>query len=186
MNPADYFPQALSYNDFLAQHGHDGDQRRWQQVYDQSTLSDEQLQLLGTFVRQINVLVFAGAWCGDCVVQCPIFQRFADATPTIQLRFIDRDTFPELKENLTICGGARVPQVLFFNEDMQYVGHYGDRTISKYRAMAETITGAACSIGMVTPGDSVHEQVIQDWLSEFERIQLICRTSPRLREKHGD
>ena len=85
MNPADYFPHALSYNDFLAQHGEDGDQRRWQQVYDQSVLSDEQLQLLGSFVRQINVLVFAGAWCGDCVVQFPIFQRFADATPTIQL-----------------------------------------------------------------------------------------------------
>ena len=48
MNPADYFPHALSYNDFLAQHGEDGDQRRWQQVYDQSVLSDEQLQLLGS------------------------------------------------------------------------------------------------------------------------------------------
>jgi len=186
MNPADYFKYGLSYQQFLEQHGHDGDRKRWNQIYEQSNLSESQIQVLAKFIRQINVLVFAGAWCGDCVVQCPIFQRFSDAADCINLKFIDRDTFPELKESLTICGGARVPQILFFNEDMQYVGHYGDRTISKYRAMAETITGAACSIGMVTHGDNVHEQVIQDWLQEFERIQLICRTSPRLRDKHGD
>jgi thiol-disulfide isomerase/thioredoxin len=186
MNPADYFSHALSYQEFLDQHGNDGDRRKWQQVYEQTTLKQEQTALLNGFTRELNILVFAGAWCGDCVVQCPIFQRFADTTSTLNIRFVDRDTFPELKQELTICGGARVPQLLFFNEDMQYVGHYGDRTISKYRAMAETITGAACSIGMVTPGDSVHEQVIQDWLNEFERVQLICRTSPRLREKHND
>ena len=186
MNPAQFFDQALTYAQFLEQHGQDTDRHRWQQIYDMSLLNEAQSQLLGNFVRQINVMVLAGAWCGDCVVQCPIFQRFADATDRITLRFIDRDTFPELKEQLTICGGARVPQVLFFNEDMQYVGHYGDRTVSKYRDMTETITGASCSTGMVTPGDNVHERVIQDWLQEFERIQLICRTSPRLREKHGD
>lgn len=186
MNPADFFPHGLTYSEFLEQHGHEGDQRRWKQVHEQSELTDDQNNLLASFVRELNVLVFAGAWCGDCVVQCPILQRFAEAAACIHLRFIDRDKFPELKEHLTICGGARVPQVLFFNEDMQYVGHYGDRTISKYRAMAKTISGAACSSGMVTPGDNVHKQVIQDWLQEFERIQLICRTSPRLREKHGD
>lgn len=186
MNPAQYFEQGLTYNNFLDQHGNAGDRNRWQQVYDRSLLNSMQRQLLGSFVRQINVMVFAGAWCGDCVVQCPIFLRFAEATDCINLKFIDRDSFPELKENLTICGGARVPQVLFFNEDMQYVGHYGDRTITKYRTMAETITGAACSTGIVTSGNDLHAQVIHDWLQEFERIQLICRTSPRLREKHGD
>ena len=186
MNTADFFPHGLTYSQFLEEHGHDGDQRRWKQVYEQSELTNDQSALLSSFVRELNVLVISGAWSWDCVVQCPILQRFAETAECINLRFIDRDKFPELKENLTICGGARVPQVLFFNEDMQYVGHYGDRTISKYRAMAETISGAACSSGMVTPGDNVHQQVIQDWLQEFERVQLICRTSPRLREKHGD
>lgn len=186
MNPADYFGDALTYHEFLQEHGNEGDRNRWQQVYDQSFLHQDELDTLASFVRQINVLVFAGAWCGDCVVQCPIFQRFAEAAPVLKPGFIDRDTFPELKQHLTICGGARVPQVLFFNEDMQYVGHYGDRTISRYRAMAESITGAACSTGLVTEGDTVHRQVIRDWLREFERIHLICRTSPRLRDKHGD
>jgi hypothetical protein len=28
--------------------------------------------------------------------------------------------------------------------------------------------------------------VTQDWLDEFERVQLLLRLSSRLRQKHGD
>jgi hypothetical protein len=28
--------------------------------------------------------------------------------------------------------------------------------------------------------------VVQDWMNEIERIQLLLRLSPRLRSKHGD
>ena len=35
------------------------------------------------------------------------------------------------------------------------------------------------------PEDPVRE-VLQEMLDEFERVQLLLRTSPRLREKHGD
>ena len=94
MNPADFFPHGLTYSEFLEQHGHEGDQRRWKQVHEQSELTDDQNNLLASFVRELNVLVFAGAWCGDCVVQCPILQRFAEAAACINLRFIDRDKFP--------------------------------------------------------------------------------------------
>ncbi len=37
------------------------------------------------------VLVLAGAWCGDCINQCPIHEHFAAVAPVIQLRYLDRD-----------------------------------------------------------------------------------------------
>ena len=79
-----------------------------------------------------------------------------------------------------------MPQVLFLSEDDHPVGRYGDRTLSKYRDMAATRDGAVCPSGIVGPGDDLLSAVVHDWLNEFERIQLILRTSGRLREKHGD
>jgi hypothetical protein len=38
----------------------------------------------------MNILCLAGAWCGDCVNACPIFQRIAEACPLITLRFVNR------------------------------------------------------------------------------------------------
>ena len=182
---ADYYQQGFSYSDFLKAYGSDGDQDRWRQVYDQTTLSSEQRSLLGSFVREMHVLCLAGAWCGDCVEQCPIFGVFESVASVINVRYVDRDAYAELKETLTICGGARVPQVVFFSEDMQQVGRYGDRTLAKYRQMAASLGGAACSTGVLGANNG-HAEVVQDWLNEFERIQLILRTSPRLRTKHSD
>ncbi len=186
MDFADAFEQALSYNAFLDRYASAQDRRRWDEVYERVRLSDAQRELLAGFVREMKVLVLAGAWCGDCVEQCPIFARFAEATGKIQLRFCDRDDSGELADALTLCGGHRVPVVVFLSEDGYECGRYGDRTLSKYRRMAGEVMGAACPSGIVSDDDSLLEAVTQEWLNEFERIQWMLRTSTRLRQRHGD
>jgi hypothetical protein len=185
MNYAAWFAQGLSYADFLARHATPDQQQRWGQVHRQVALTADQKALLGTFRRQVNVLCLAGAWCGDCVNQCPIFDHFAAAAPCIQVRFVDREAAPELTAALRICGGARVPVVLFLSEDFQFCGLYGDRTLSKYRQMAAEQLGAPLLAGPQTPVPLLTAE-IAEWLAEFERIHWMLRLSPRLRQKHGD
>lgn len=180
------FSRGLEYKDFLARYGTDEHRRRWNGVYDRVQLTAAQRELLAGFVRQMKVLCLAGAWCGDCVNQCPIFQRFADASPTIDLRYFDRDAHPELRSAVRLCGGDRIPIVVFLSEDNQFLGLYGDRTLAKYRQLAIDQLGPACPSGLVPPQQSLLDATTQEWLNEFERIQLMLRLSSRLRQKHGD
>lgn len=180
------FKQSLDYRTFLDQHGTATHRDRWQAVYEQIVLTPSQQALLQGFVRRMNVLCLAGAWCGDCVSQCPILQRFAEATNTITLRFLDRDQHPDVQNELTINGGHRVPAVVFLSEDFHECGRYGERTISKYRELAQTLTGAACPTGIGSGDKTLLANVTAEWLTEFERIQLMLRLSPRLRQLHGD
>jgi hypothetical protein len=92
----------LPYEEFLAKHGTEGYRVRWASVHAAIKLSDAQRELLAGFQREMKVLCLAGAWCGDCVNQCPIFDHFARATSTIQLRFVDRDVHVDLSEDLKI------------------------------------------------------------------------------------
>lgn len=186
MDYAAHFSQGLTYDAFLAAHANDEQKRRWQAVQAAVKLTEPQRQLLQSFTRQMKVLCLAGAWCGDCVNQCPIFQHFASANEKIELRFLDRDANPSLAESLRICGGARVPVVVFLSEDDQFVASYGDRTLSKYRQVVAELSGAACPSGLVVPDASSLAAVTQDWLNEFERAQWVLRTSGRLRQLHGD
>ncbi len=186
MDYATKLPAGHSYQDFLSKYGTDEHRRRWQALHEQVKLSDGQKALLGSFTREMPVLCLAGAWCGDCVNQCPIFDHFAQASSQIKLRFVDRDADPELTASLNVCGGARVPVVVFLSEDFLEVGRYGDRTLAKYRQMVSGLAGAACPTGLVAPQQSFLDQVVQEWLDEFERAQWILRTSSRLRQKHGD
>lgn len=180
------FESALPYGEFLAKYASPGDRRRWDDFHANVSLSAEQIALLQGFRREMLVLCLAGAWCGDCVNQCPIFDHFARLTPKISLRFLDRDAQPETTKKLSVCGGARVPVVVFMAEDGHQVSWYGDRTLAKYRRMALDQVGPTCSTGLATPADGLQQAVIQEWLDQFERVQLLLRLSARLRQKHGD
>ncbi|MDR5710299.1 MAG: thioredoxin family protein, partial [Armatimonadota bacterium] len=89
------FREALPYHAFLDRYGTEAHRERWQRVYEAVTLTGEQRALLRGFQRDMKLLVLAGTWCGDCVNQCPILQRFAEVTPRIDLRFLDRDEHPD-------------------------------------------------------------------------------------------
>ena len=182
----DKWSAALPYREFLAKHGTAPQQARWQQTLDSLLLKPPQRELLASFRREMNVLCLTGAWCGDCSGQCPIFERFTEAAPVIHIRYLDRDEHDDVQRELQINGGNRVPVLVFFSEDGYEVARFGERTLSKYRAMMWALAGGNGPTGIIEKGDSLQDQVIQDWLNQFERAQWILRLSPRLRQKHGD
>lgn len=186
MDCAAKFEQGLPYDDFLARYATEEHRRRWEAVFEAVELTDGQKQLLRGFQREMKVLVLAGTWCGDCIDQCPIFERFASQNERICIRYLDRDDHADLQQALSLCGGKRVPVLVFLSEDDHLCGWHGDRTLSKYRHMAAEQLGAACPSGLVRPDQSLLGRVTQEWLDEFERIQLMLRTSGRLRKRHGD
>jgi hypothetical protein len=177
---------ALPYTEFLDRHATPTQRPRWDAMHAKITLEADQTTLLSGFVRRMPVLVIAGAWCGDCVNQCSIFDHFAQIATKIDLRFLDRDALPEVSDALAINGTRRVPVALFLNEDFQEVARFGERTLSTYRRLAADQIGPACPTGLVPPSEDATRMVIQEWLNEFERAQLILRLSPRYRERYGD
>lgn len=186
MNWAQTWAEALPYAEFLARHAEPRHQERWQRIYDQIVLTEAQRALLGRFTRSMNVLCIAGAWCGDCVLQGPILQRFQEAAQVIQARFMDRDAHSDVQDAVMLNAGRRVPVIIFLSEDFEECGRYGDRTISMYRKMAQERLGPACPTGIVVSADGYTDAVTSDWLDEVERVQLMLRLSARLRAKHGD
>jgi thiol-disulfide isomerase/thioredoxin len=180
------YESAAPYRDFLAHHATPDQRVRWDACHERIVLSPVQRQTLEGFVRRMPVLVLAGAWCGDCVNQCPIFDHFAAAAPSIHLRFLDRDARPDIAAHLKVCGGQRVPVAAFFSEDFEPVLFYGDRTLSAYRAAAKAQLGESCASGAVPPAADALAAVVSDWLDQFERVHLILRLSARLRKLHGD
>jgi Thioredoxin len=191
MNLFEKFQLGLSYNDFLSRYATDDQKKRWRQVHEQIRLTETQSQLLASFRREMNVLCLAGAWCGDCINQCPAFDHFATAAPVIHLRFLDRDDHADAQCELQINGGNRVPVVVFFSEDGLEGARYGDRTLSKYRQLMGDYAGPSCPTGIPSQSPERERrdslcQVTQEWLNEFERVQWLLCLSPRLRQIHED
>jgi thiol-disulfide isomerase/thioredoxin len=180
------FASGLPYDRYV-QTGTEEQQRRWRQVYDAARLTDVQKLLVSGFVREMKILVFSGIWCGDCVEQCPLVQRIAqENSGKIDLRFVERLKEAELAPELRINGGSRVPVVVFLSEDDEWCATAGDRTINRYRALALRHLGPLCPTGIVAPEKEELDATLGDWLNEVERVQLMLRLTPRLRQKYQD
>jgi hypothetical protein len=183
---SDKFAAALPYDRYVLT-GTEEQQRRWKQVYDVAKLNEAQRQLVGGFVREMNVLIVSGIWCGDCVQQCPLLACIADAKPErVQVRLLDRDQHRDLSSQVRINAGDRVPVAIFMAEDFEFCGAFGDRTLNRYRALAQTQLSESCRTAISLPSAAELDGTLADWFNEFERIQLMLRMSPRLRRKHGD
>ena len=176
----------LGYDDYVAT-GTAAQRENWQRIYDQASLTAAQRALLASFSRRMKVLVMSGVWCGDCVQQGPLIARIAEANAgVIDLKWVDRDDVPALRDALAINQGHRVPVAIFMAEDDALVACYGDRTLSRYRAMAAKQLGGACPLPGAPMDGGELACTLQDWLNEFERIHLLLRLSGRLRQMHGD
>jgi len=180
------FDAAAPYSAYVAT-GNEAQQQGWQKIYDQTRLTAPQKTLITGFTRQMKILVSSGVWCGDCVQQIPLLQKIVEASNgKVDLHIVDRDQHADLAEQIQICGGMRVPVAIFMAEDFELVSIFGDRTLTRYRAIAKKQLGAACAIpGAPVPDDEL-AGTLQDWLDEIERVHLLLRLSTRLRQRHAD
>ena len=181
-----------SYNDYVRS-GTDQQFENWKQVYDQcapgsaGALTNDQTKLITGFTRRINIIAVSGIWCGDCVQQGPLVARIAEANPdSIDMRWLDRDEHIDLQERVRINAGNRVPVLIFCAEDYEFVSWYGDRTLSRYRAIAAKQLGAACPMPGAPIDQSEMADTTAEWVEQFERVHLLLRLSGRLRQIHGD
>ena len=135
--------------------------------------------------RELNILIYAGTWCGDCSRQVPMLKKMADAAgDRVKLRLIDREFSKDLQDELRIVGGLRVPIVVFLTEDFWEVGRFGERLLHVYRSKAAREIGRGSDTDALSTSALAVE--ISDWLDIFERMLLMVRLSPPLRKRHND
>jgi hypothetical protein len=189
------FDHALPYDRFLDTYANADDKKRWADVSATVQLSTDQKNLLAGFRRKMPVICLAGVWCGDCVSACSILHAIARESQMIDFRFIhrDRNFLPQatdlgtrLANELSICGGPRVPVVVFLSEDFCECERFGERTLATYRQKISARQGASCSTGLMAHPDNLVKANTAEWLTHFERIQLMLQLSPRLMKLNGE
>lgn len=182
----EHFDRAQDYETYLSQSEPDK-AAKWRDMEAKlPPLSQDVAQRLAPIKRRVNVLVYSGVWCGDCVRQGPMIRRIAEACHDAQVRIIDRDASEPLKDELRVLGAMRVPVVVFLTEEFMEIGRFGDRLLTVYRAKAQRELGAVCDTGLIAPPEDQLVAEQNEWVDIFERMLLMARLAPGLRQKYGD
>jgi hypothetical protein len=59
-------------------------------------------------------------------------------------------------------------------------------TVNQVIEKGRQLVGAVCNSGLIAPSQEEIEDEVVEWTDVFERMQLILRLSPLLRERYQD
>jgi len=148
-------------------------------------LTDEQKARLRGYNRTIRILMEGALWCLDCARVAPYLKEIVEAIgEKAELRLIDRDVSPELRDELKIMGAPRIPRVIVLSEDCFEVDRLGDRSLSVYRSRMAREIGRGVNHGILSP--AARKVECCEWIDAIERALIILRTAPALRKRHND
>lgn len=90
--------------------------------------------------QRLRALILTADWCGDAMVNLPIFMAIADAA-NIEARYFIRDENLELMDQFLTNGTARsIPIIILINEDGSVYAKWGPRAakvqdiVDKYKS----------------------------------------------------
>jgi thiol-disulfide isomerase/thioredoxin len=180
-----YWNIALPYDEYLDKSNPSQSQRWFDSKARAPEVSKSQIEKLQGYNRRLNVLMYAGIWCGDCARQGPLLKKIVEIIgEKAQLRVIERDKSKEMQDELRILGALRVPIIIFLTEDFWEVQRFGERTLSIYHSKLAREVGRGEDSGILTP--KARFQELNEWIDIFERVLIMLRLSPPLRKRYND
>ena len=63
-------------------------------------------------------LLISETWCGDAANSVPVIAAIADENPSIELRLVFRDEYPELIDQFLTKGGRSIPKLIALDEHL--------------------------------------------------------------------
>lgn len=74
-----------------------------------------------------KLLVIAADWCGDAANTVPVLARLAELVRGMELRVLERDSFPEAIDAYRTNGTRSIPIAIALTESSEELGHWGPR-----------------------------------------------------------
>jgi len=148
-------------------------------------LTEDQKQRLTGYNRMIRALMVGATWCLDCARVAPYLTKIIEAVGNqAELRIIDRESSPKLRDELRTMGAPRIPRVVLLSEDWFEIDRLGDRSLSVYRSRIAREIGRGRDHGVLSP--TARQMELAEWVDAFERALIILRTAPALRKRYND
>ncbi|MDM5297254.1 thioredoxin family protein [Bacillus pumilus] len=107
-------------------------------VYNQYAIHQKEKELLQRMQKEkLRALVITADWCGDAMVNVPIFMRIANEA-LIDVRYFIRDEHLDLMDQYLTNGTARsIPIIVIIDQDGNEVGKWGPRSKEAQRFVDE-------------------------------------------------
>ena len=99
----------------------------WESAVRRAEVSDVAAARLQALPGKRRVLVLVEDWCGDAARSIPPLAKALEASPDVEVRYLDSDSHPDVLSRHLTHGGRAIPIVLVQDEHGEHLGTWGPR-----------------------------------------------------------
>lgn len=106
----------------------------WQQIWARAEVPEAFVARVEALPGTWHLLVLSADWCGDASNTVPVLARLAERARNLDLRVVDRDAAPELRDtHLTDGRSQSIPVAIVLDADYVERGWWGPRPAALQR-----------------------------------------------------
>jgi hypothetical protein len=117
--------EAETFPDFLARA--ESQRTLWEGVYRTAAVPVWAVAAFGELSAGLRLLVLNADWCMDSANTVPLMARLAEAVPSVELRLLERDRYPEVMDRYLTNGGRSIPIAILLDRGFRELGRWGPR-----------------------------------------------------------
>lgn len=122
---APLWDEALSYERFVNE-SH-ANCALWEGVYRLARVPTWSVHAAAELGQKFRLVVLAEDWCGDATNTLPVLAKWAELVPTVELRVLRRDQYPQVMDRYLTGMARSIPVVIVLTEEMEELGWWGPR-----------------------------------------------------------
>lgn len=130
------------------------------------TIDENAVKTLQSLQQIQTWLVITEAWCGDSAQVTPVFNKIAELSPAIDLKFVYRDENPELMDAFLTNGGRSIPKLIALDTNLEVLFIWGPRPSIATQMVADYKENH----GMLTPE---FKQDLQLWYTKDKGKNIV-------------
>ncbi|RSK29157.1 thioredoxin family protein [Bacillus sp. HMF5848] len=126
MNLNKWFEKGMTHIEYIQ--SMDMNQENLLRIYNEFAPSREAIHFLQSLQnKNWRAVILTADWCGDAMLNIPIFMRLANEG-LIDTRFLIRDDNLELMDQFLTNGGRSIPLMIILDRDGNFITRWGPRS----------------------------------------------------------
>ncbi|MCG0275476.1 MAG: thioredoxin family protein [Thermosediminibacteraceae bacterium] len=123
MSIKELYEKGIKYTEFLKK-TETKYRQEFEKHYEDLKLSQETQERIEKIAKKVFVLVFAEAWCPDCIASLPVLAKMAEINNLIDFAILPREGYEDFLEKYKYDGKPRIPTFIFLDEDFKELGAF--------------------------------------------------------------
>lgn len=116
------FDNGMSFDEFIKTEDDESYRESGLEIFESISFDEEYIKEIKSIKEQINILVYAEVWCGDCMINIPVIEKMRSYNDNIKISIFNKDR--KIKSGIKLEEHVKLPTFIVYDKNFNELGTF--------------------------------------------------------------